>query len=397
MKDFQLHQILQSFKLSIPFVDFRTIYIEDKGNINYVLTTFRFMTDDLESIKVKQRELKVIIPTKSAIKFQFEAFKFEDWLNKWNNISQNRWDLKWSEEVIYNRNFRPPSVRYFNEKDYDNYCSIEIHYKIENPDVMFNTIDQYSKILRNEGISDIYKQISRFHEIGNYNKRSHLFAMFLIPIPLQIYFDTTSFYNNYFYTQFKFHRSLLNSTLFIKFTSADEMIEFKHKILLDSHSSSLMELGNSFFQDEIYFRVSENKTQQLGIEARYNVLMPYEDFEYIIDFKDHLKTIVKKSIKLFPMIPKMISDVFSRFNIFDLSDSKRFLQQRNDFLKNISKEQIKEFYLLFERNLDWLLTQNSKSLLIAYSEELANKRTREFSGIFIVQFDFSVRSLYYFN
>lgn len=383
MEDYQLHQIVQSFRLSIPFVDFRTIYIEDKGKINYILTTFRFTADDLESIKFRQRELETIISTRSAIKFQFEAIKFEDWLDKWNNISQNRWDLKWSEEVIYNRNFRSPSVRYFNEKDYDNYCSIEIYYKIENPDVMFNTVDQYSKVLRNEGISDIYKQISRFHEIGNYNKGSHLFVMFLIPIPLKIYFDTTSFYNNYFYTQFKFHRSLLNSSLFIEFTSADEIFEFKHKKILDSHSSSLKELGNSFFQDEIYFRVPENKTQQLGKEARFNLLMPYEDFEYIINYKNHLKTIVKKSSKLFSMIPKMLSEVFSRLNnIFDLSISGRFLQQRNDYLRNISIEQIEEFYLLFERGLDWLLTQNSKSLLIAYSEELANKKTIKLYNIF---------------
>ena len=382
MKDRKLLEIINSLKSSITFVDFRSISIEDRGSSKYILSTFRFTSDQLDVIKWRQEQLNNIKPKQNRFKFNLEVLGFDDWESKWKQISQQKWNLQWNEMVIYNKTFSSPPRRVFTAQDYNKTCSIEIYYNLENPGIIHETLELLAKDLEKEGVNNIYSLISRFHEIENYGKNNHLFVAFIIPIPLKIYFDTLSFYNNYFFARFQFHESFKNSKLYIKLTSADELNEYKHEIKLSLKSPSLESLGNSFYQDEIYFRVPDKTSISLGKEARYKIYMPRINLGFIIDYEDHLKTIIRKKSEYLSLIPASIQEIFASINSFDMSDIQKFNSNTIDFLKSMNLERIRELFEKIKNQIDWLLHQNSKMILKEYSRELANRNSAEIFWVF---------------
>jgi len=210
LEDKKFHNIINSFKSSIPLVDYRSITIEDNGSLKYILSTFRFTNEQKDVIKRRHEQLTNIKSKLKGFNLNVEILEFKSWESKWQHISKHKWNLNWSESIIYNKTFSAPSRRIFSDRDYNNNCSIEIHFNVQNPGIIHKTLESLAQNLKKEGISNIYSLINRFHEIENYGKNNHLFVAFIIPIPLKIYFDKLSFYNNYFFTKFQFHESFFN-------------------------------------------------------------------------------------------------------------------------------------------------------------------------------------------
>jgi len=381
LNELDISQILDSFRSLLLHIDFRSVSIKDKG---IILSTFRFTNDEFKVIKKRQELVNDIKFKHKDLKFQTEILKFEDLEHKWERISKHTWNLQLDKSINLNKSFTAPSRWVFSKQDYGKKCSIEILFNLSNPGIIHNTLELIAEDLKKQGIKDIYSVINRFHEIENFGKNNHLFTAFIIPFPLEIYFDTLSFYNNYFYSQFKFHKNLKNKKLYVKLYSSDKSSEYSYEIKLGTDSSSLTQLGNNIFQDEIYFRIPNQRFEELGMESRFNILMEYDDLGFIIDYENHLKTIIKKKSKYKSLIPKSVQEVFMAINSFDMSNIQHFRFEIIDYIKNFGENQeiIKKAFNNLMSDIDWLLTQNSKSILKDYSKELVNKNSIRLYSVF---------------